>query len=384
MTMAETFDTIVLGAGAMGSATSYYLSKQGQKVLLLEQFELDHQNGSSYGFSRIIRYSYDYPEYVELAKDNYPLWFAVEDELGEKLVIKTGGIDFGPADDDMFKNTIKSVKDSNIDHEMLSLDEAHKRFPQFRFADDFKVLYQPDSGLVRASAAVLGHIKLAQNHGAIVKDKCPVQSINIHSDSVDVTANGETFFAGRLVVTAGSWAKFLLEQSDIHLPLSILRCQLNFLLPENLNEQYSAENCPVYIGHVSTLYPETVYGIPSHHESGFKIAFHGGKPVNHPSEVNRTPDEDNVTNLRKFMKNHIPQVASAPLKESRICLYTMTPDEHFIVDTHPEFSHVAIGAGFSGHGFKFSTIIGKMLTDIVLEGETPHNDSLFKISRFLN
>ncbi len=382
--MAQTFDTIVIGAGAMGSAASYYLSKQGQRVLLLEQFELDHQNGSSYGFSRIIRYSYDYPEYVELARDNYPLWFAVEDELGEKLVIKTGGIDFGPPEDDMFQNTIQAVQDSNIDHEMLTLDDAHKRFPQFRFAGNFKIMYQPDSGLVRTSAAVMGHIKLAQQHGAVVKDNCAVQSIKINADSVDIMVNDETFSAARLVVTAGSWVKFLLEQTGINLPLSILRCQLNFMMPDNLNEQYDAENCPVYIAHVRTLFPETVYGIPSHHESGFKIAFHGGEPVNSPEEVNRTPDEDNVANLRKFMKDHIPHVADAPVRQSRICLYTMTPDEHFVIDTHPEYSHVAIGAGFSGHGFKFSTIIGKMLTDIVLDGETPHNDSLFKISRFID
>jgi monomeric sarcosine oxidase len=382
--MTQTVDTIIVGAGAMGSAAAYYLSKQGQKVLLLEQFELDHQNGSSYGFSRIIRYSYDYPEYVDLAKDTYPLWFAVQEELGEDLYIKTGGIDFGPSDDEMFQNTIQSVKTSNIDHEMLSLEEAHKRFPQFKFHDDFKVLYQPDSGLIRASAAVLGHIKLAEKHGATIKANTPVESIDIKSDSVEVKTANETYSAGKLVVTAGSWAKFLLQQTGIDLPLTPLRCQLNFMMPDNLDTKYDTNNCPVWIAHVSGLYPETIYGLPSHHDSGFKIAFHAGAAVNHPSEINYTPDTDNVENLRKFMKEHIPNVANAPVRESRICLYTMTPDEHFIVDTHPEYSHVAIGAGFSGHGFKFSTTIGKMLTDIVLEGETPHNDTLFKINRFLD
>lgn len=382
--MTETYDAIVIGAGAMGSAATYYLSKQGQKVLLLEQFELDHKNGSSYGHSRIIRYSYDYPEYVELAKDNYPLWFALQDELGETLYIKTGGIDFGPADDEMFQNTMQSVKDSNIDHEMLSLDEAHKRFPQFRFADNFKVMYQPDSGLVKASAAVMGHIKLAQQRGASVKANTPVKSINVGADSVEVTAGGETFSAGRLVITAGSWAKFLLQQTGINLPLSPMRCQLNFMMPDNLNQQYSTDNCPVWIAHMRSLFPDTMYGIPSHDNSGFKIAFHGGQTLNHPSETNYNPDEDVVTSLREFMSAHIPEVAQAHVRESRICLYTMTPDEHFIIDTHPEHDHIAIGAGFSGHGFKFSTIIGKMLSDIALEGETPHNDTLFKIKRFID
>lgn len=382
--MVLTVDTIVIGAGAMGSAAAYYLSKKGQKVLLLEQFELDHKNGSSYGFSRIIRYSYDYPEYVDLAKDNYPLWFAMQDELGEQLYIKTGGIDFGPADDEMFQNTIQSVKTSNIDHELLTIEEAHKRFPQFRFRDDFQVLYQPDSGLIRASSAVLGHLKLAEKHGATIKANTPVESINIQTDSVEVKTANETYSAGKLVVTAGSWAKFLLQQTGIDLPLTPLRCQLNFMMPNNLDTEYDTNNCPVWIAHVSKLYPETIYGLPSHHGSGFKIAFHAGGAVNHPSEINYTPDAKTVESLRKFMQAHIPDVANAPVRESRICLYTMTPDEHFIVDTHPEYSHVVIGAGFSGHGFKFSTIIGKMLTDIVLGGETPHNDTLFKISRFLN
>lgn len=381
--MVQTYDTIVIGAGAMGSAASYYLSKQGQKVLLLEQFELDHQNGSSYGFSRIIRYSYDYPEYVELAKDTYPLWFALENELQDTLVIKTGGIDFGPPDDEMLQNTIQSVKDSNLEHELLSIDEAHQRFPQFKFRDDFQVLYQPDSGLVMASKAVLSHIKLAQRRGATVKDNTPVQSINILSDSVEIKTESDTYSVGRLVVTAGSWAKSLLAQTGIDLPLTPLRCQLNFMMPDNLN-QYDAANCSVWIAHVSGLYPESIYGLPSHSGSGFKIAFHGGAPVNHPSEIDYTPDADNVENLRKFMQAHIPQVANAPVRESRICLYTITPDEDFIIDTHPNHSHVAIGAGFSGHGFKFSTIIGKMLSDIVLEGKTPHEDTRFKISRFTN
>lgn len=382
--MAQTVDTIVIGAGAMGSAAAYYLSKQGQKVLLLEQFELDHQNGSSYGVSRIIRYSYDYPEYVELAKDTYPLWFALQDELDESIYIKTGGIDFGPPEDEMFQNTIQSVKTSHIDHEMLTIEEAHKRFPQFKFREDFKVLYQPDSGIILASKAVLGHIKLAEKHGATIKANTPVESIIIQSDSVEVKTANETYSAGKLVVTAGSWARFLLQQTGIDLPLTPMRCQLNFMMPNNLTEQYSTANCPAWIAHVSTLYPDTIYGIPSYMGTGFKIAFHVGESVNHPSEINYTPDEENVESLRQFMQAHIPEVAIAPVRESRICLYTMTPDEHFIVDTHPEYDHVAIGAGFSGHGFKFSTMIGKMLTDIVLDGETPHNDDLFKINRFLD
>ena len=379
--MNKSFDAIVLGAGAMGSAAAYYLSRRRQNVLLLEQFELDHRRGSSYGYSRIIRYSYDYPEYVELAKDTYPLWFALEDALGEQLVVKTGGIDFGPEGDETLQSSIASVKDSGIDHELLGPDEAERRFPQFRFNDDFQILYQPDSGYVSASKAVLGHIKLAKQNGAVISENSEVREISIDRDSATVMTAHETYSAGTLVVTAGSWAKFLLRQTGLDLPLRPLRCQLNFVATDG-NAGFEAENCPVWIAHVSGLYREALYGIPSHHGSGFKIAFHGGPPFEHPSQIDLTPDQENFAEAQEFMRAHIPSLAAAPLKESRICLYTQTPDEHFIVDKHPAHDHVVIGAGFSGHGFKFSTIIGKMLTDLALDGATTHNDRLFKIDRF--
>ena len=379
--MTQTYDAIVIGAGAMGSAATFYLARRGQRVLLLEQFEIDHRRGSSYGFSRIIRYSYDSPEYVDLAMDTYPLWQAVEDELGERLVFKTGGIDFGPADDPTLLSTIESVRESGIDHELLSLCEAHRRFPQFRFDEDWLVLYQPDSGFVKASKAVRGHVKLARSHGADIMDNTPVDSIRVSDDSVEVSTRKDAFSAGSLVVTAGSWAKSLLADTGLHLPTRVLRCQLNFLQPDDL-PLHSMEQCPIYIAHVSSLEPETVYGIPAHGGSGFKVAWHGGAEVGHHSKIDYSPDADNIDSLRGFLRRNIPGVADAPVSDSRICLYTQTPDEHFIVDRHPRHAHVVIGAGFSGHGFKFSTTIGKMLSDIALDGQTPHNDSLFKLARF--
>ena len=380
--MPETYDAIVIGAGAMGSAAAYYLSRRGLSVLLLEQFELDHRMGSSYGYSRIIRYSYDHPEYVELMRDAFPLWFELQDRLGEPLYIKTGGIDFGPADDPTLLATVAAVKTSGISHDLLSPQAAQHRFPQFSFADDFKVLYQPDSGFIAASKSVLAHLNLAREHGAVIKDSVTVRGIRVQSDSVELDTSLGAVTAGKLVVTAGAWAKSLLNQTGIDLPLAPLRCQLNFMAPPDM-APYAAERCPIWIAHVRGLFPESVYGIPSHAGSGFKIAFHGGTAARHPSEISRKPDTDNVDALRPFMRAHIPGIADAPVRESRICLYTATPDEHFIVDAHPEYKHVAIGAGFSGHGFKFSTIIGKMLTDIALESHTPHNDKLFKIDRFL-
>ncbi|MCY4147031.1 MAG: N-methyl-L-tryptophan oxidase [Chloroflexi bacterium] len=380
--MTDTYDAIVIGAGAMGSAAAYYLSRRGQRVLLLEQFALDHQRGSSYGFSRIIRYSYDKPDYVDLAKDTYPLWFALEDELGEQLVMKTGGIDFGPKDDPTLQATIAAARESRLAHELLAPAEAQEQFPQFRFADNFAALYQPDSGFVRASRAVRGHVQLARANGAELLDHAAVTAIRIGSDSVEVASSRGDFSAGRLVVTAGAWAKSLLAQTGIDLPLRVLRCQLNFLAPADL-PLHSAENCPVYIAHFRARDGEGIYGIPAHAGSGFKVAFHGGAAVAHPSEIDYATRVADVENLRPFLRAHIPGVAAAPVQSSRVCLYTQTPDEHFIIDKHPNHAHVVIGAGFSGHGFKFSTTIGKMLSELALDGRTPHTDSLFKLTRFI-
>ena len=380
--MTQTFDAIVIGAGAMGSAAAYYLSERRQRVLLLEQFALDHRQGSSYGYSRIIRYAYDHPEYVELAKDTFPLWFDLQDRLGEQLVFQTGGLDFGPAGEAPLEATIAAMRASGLPHELLTPAEANLRFPQFRLADGFKALYQPDSGFVKASKAVLGHIRLAKAKGAVVKDRTAVLSIDLLPDSVEVSTADETYSAGKLIVTAGAWAKHLLQQTSLDLPLASLRCQLNFMAPLEM-APYQAENCPIWIAHVASLFPESIYGIPSHDSSGFKIAFHGGPAHSHPSDISREPDKENVAALRPFMRAHIPGIAQAPVRESRICMYTQTPDEHFAVDKHPAHAHVVIGAGFSGHGFKFSTTIGKMLSEIALDGATPHNDSLFKIERFI-
>lgn len=378
-----TYDAIVLGAGAMGSAAAYYLAKAGQRVLLLEQFEIDHQKGSSYGFSRIIRYSYDDPRYIELAKATYPLWFALEDEAGDQLYIKTGGIDFGTPDEPSLQSTIESVKNASIPHEILTPAEAVQRFPQFRFDDDMTILYQPDSGMLRASLCVRTHIRLAQDHGAIVADQTPVTGLTIHAGSVEVTTPNETISAGKLVITGGAWLKNVLAPTGINLPLYIMRCQPAFFEPAGVDPaQYTGENMPVFIYHKDGDLHNAVYGMASLDGSGVKAAFHGGDHLNDPSEVNYTPDDPTIDRIRSVTRRSIPAIGNGRLKSTRICLYTMTPDTHFIIDHHPQFPHVVIGGGFSGHGFKFSTTIGKILTDLALDGSTPHDISLFRATRF--
>lgn len=380
--MSTTYDVIVLGAGAVGSAAAYHAAKAGAKVLLIEQFALNHKNGSSYGYSRIIRYSYDHPAYVALAKTVYPMWAALEAEAGEQFYLKTGGLDFGPANDDILNNTFASVAQMGIAHEELSPQEAMQRYPQFKLNEDWRVLYQPDSGMLRASRCVLAHIRLAQQHGAVVRSETPVTGIFLKDSDVEVQTQAERFSAAKLIVTAGSWAAELLATyTNLQLPLQPLRCQVMFFDADHLAD-YGPDRFPTFIAHLSATYGTATYGMAAVDGSGVKIAFHGGDPASHPRDINYTPDADTEARIRVFSGRHLPRATGA-MVEARICLYTMTPDEHFILDVHPQYPQIVIGSACSGHGFKFSTLSGKILADLALEGHTQHDISLFNIGRFV-
>ncbi len=380
--MVKQFDAIVVGAGGVGSAAAYYLAKAGQKVLLLEQFELDHQNGSSYGQSRVIRYTYDNPTYVDLMRDAYPLWFALEEEAGEKLYVKTGGLDFGFPETDTFQRMKASLDESRLPYEYLSQAEIAQRYPQFALEDGMAGLFNPDGGLLKTSRCVLAHARLAQARGATVIDQTPVLKIIPSESGVEVQTETETYGCDRIVLTVGSWAKGLLAEQGIDLPLKIMPCQLGFYEPKNAAD-FEPGKFPVFFAHMNGDYGEMPYGIPHEDPSiGVKITtFYGWDTVDKPSEVDYTPSQAWTERIRNWANQYLPG-AAGPLLYTRRCLYTVTPDKDFVVDQHPDYPHVVIGAGFSGHGFKFTTLMGKMLADLAVEGKTPHDTNLFKLSRF--
>ncbi|MBE9112878.1 N-methyl-L-tryptophan oxidase [Nodosilinea sp. LEGE 07298] len=380
--MAQQFDVIVIGAGGVGSAAAYYLSKAGKKVLLLEQFELNHQNGSSYGYSRVIRYTYDNPIYVDLMRDAYPLWFALQEEAGESLYVKTGGLDFGFPNTDTFRQMKASLDASGLDYEHLDKADIAQRYPQFALDDGMEGLFHADTGLLRASNCVLAHTRLAQERGATVIDQTPVLKVVPTESGVEVQTGKETFSCDRIVLTVGSWAKGLLADQGIDLPLKIMPCQLGFYQP-GTPANFEPGKFPVFFAHMNGPYGEMPYGIPHEDPSiGLKITtFYGWDTVEKPSQVDYTPSQDWTERIRDFAKQYIPD-AAGPLLSTRRCLYTLTPDKQFVIDQHPNHPQVVIGAGFSGHGFKFTTLMGKMLADLALDDRTPHDTSLFKLARF--
>jgi len=374
------YDVIVLGLGVMGTAAAYHLAKDGQRVLALEQFELDHRLGSSYGESRIIRYAYDHPAYVQMAKATFPMWRALEQESGRQLMVQTGGLDFGLPDFPSLVETRKNLLAAGIAYEWLTPGEVAKRFPQFRLNDDMMAGYQPDAGYLAASDCVITQANMAQRHGATLLTKTPVVRVEVLTDSARVHTADAQYEAGRLVVTAGPWSARVLAQTDLNLPLQPTREELVFLDPVDSKDAalFEPTQFPVFIYHRHPWY----YGLPNAGGSGLKVAIHGRHEPVDPDNMKRAPDEAYMEHIQEFVRQVIPRGAGK-IREGRICLYTMTPDEHFVIDQHPAYPHVVIGAGFSGHGFKFGILIGRILADLAERGATSHDIALFNVKRLL-
>lgn len=373
------YDLIVIGSGAIGSAAVYHAAKAGHRVLLLEQYMVDHQRGSSYGYSRIIRYAYDHKVYVEMAKLAFPAWRALEDEAGETLYVRTGGIDFAPPGEPLFGEMVEALTACGIDHVVLNASEARELFPQFQFDDDMDVLYQRDAGILRASRAVQAHVRLARQYGADVRENMRVTKITPLADGVEVVAGGETFTAARLIIAAGGWLKPMLLPLGIDLPLQPIAPQENYFTPLDA-AQFAPERFPVWIGHLQTRYGNILYGLPPIDGSGVKIGLHTGALIDAESPE-RTPDAKTSEDMLAFAQRYIPQ-AAGELISSRVCIYTMTPDEHFIIDQHPEHPQIVIASCCSGHAFKFSTVLGRILRDLAMDGVVDDDISLFRMSRF--
>jgi sarcosine oxidase len=379
--MSSSYDLIILGAGALGSAAAYHAARRGLRVLLLEQYEIDHQNGSSFGLSRIIRYSYDHPLYVRMAKAAFPMWAELEQEAGEQLLIpRTGGIDIGRPGAPEMTLRAQALAAEGIPYEILDLHETNRRFPQFHLEAPQVALYQADTGVLRASRCVRAHVRLAQAHGADVRDQTPVESLRVNGDAVEVRAGGAVFSGARAIVAAGGWANDLLAPLDLELPLTVLRCQENYFDGKPA-PAFNPDRFPAFIAYVQDAWDFPAYGIPSVDGSGVKVAWHGGQRVNHAGETKRAPDDDVANRARAFSKRYLPG-ANVPVKYARVCLYTMTPDEHFIVDQHPAYPQVVIGAACSGHGFKFSALLGSIVVDLAQHGQTAHDIRMFSVRRF--
>ncbi len=373
------WDAIVIGLGGMGSAAAFHLARHGKRVLGLEQYALLHDRGASHGLTRIIRLAYhEHPSYVPLLRRSYELWHELEQLAGETLLIKTGSIEAGQQDGPTFVGALEAAHVHDLPHEVLDVPELRRRFPAYGDLDPkIQAVYQPDGGFLLAERTLLAHVNQAMAHGADLHFHEPVLAWEASTDgSVTVRTERATYRADRLVICAGPWAGRVVPQLAT---LAVPERQVLAWLQPTRPELFTPDRFPVFILEV----PDgSYYGFPVHDVPGFKIGryHHLREPID-PDDPDRSTRADDEAILRAFAVRHFPEGAG-PTIMLKACIFTNSPDEHFIIDNLPDAPQVSIAAGFSGHGYKFCSLVGEVMADLAIDGATRHDIGLFRLDRF--
>lgn len=359
------YDAIVLGVGGMGSAALYHLARRGLRVLGIEQFDIAHDRGSSHGQSRIIRKAYfEHSDYVPLLFETYRLWSELETAAERTLMHRTGLIIFGRPEGAVLSGVRRSAEVHGLAIERLSAPEARRRYPQFLPITDGEAILEPDAGYLDVEDCVRAHAALARRHGAEIASGRAVRGWAVEGRNLVVETADTRYAAERLVICAGAWSGRMLAAAG--LPLEVRRKPVFWYRSQS--DVYDVRRgCPVF---AFDLPQGFFYGFPALSEREVKIAEHsGGEPVADPESVDRTLLPADTERISAFLSQHLADLSPAPVRHS-VCLYTMTPDEHFIIDRLSEHPNVVYAAGFSGHGFKFAPVVGAALADLAIDGTT--------------
>jgi len=378
--VAESYDAIVLGLGAMGSATLYHLARRGVRVLGLEQFAPGHTMGSSHGDSRIIRELYfEHPLYVPLVQRAYELWEALERDAGEELLRYTGGLMVGSPESALVRGARRSAESHGISYELLTHAQIRSRCPAFDPPDDYVAVWDARAGFLRPEACNQTHVRLAVQEGAQVRYEEPVTSWKTDGEGVRVITAHEEYRAARLVVCVGAWTKSFMSELD--LPLQVERQVLTWFDVPASRAWYEPERFPVFLCEFEEGHQ--IYGFPRL-QRGVKTAiFHEGALSVTPEAVARAVTTADIEALRGRLARILPELAVASVRETVTCLFTNTPDGHFVVDFHPAHPQVLLSSPCSGHGFKFASALGEMQADLLLNGRTRFDLQPFSLSRFV-
>jgi len=346
----------------MGSAAAYHLSSRGQRILGLERFGPAHNNGSSHGDSRIIRQAYhEHPDYVPLVQRAYHLWHQLEHQAGVTLLHTTGGLMLGRPGSSIVEGALLSATQHQLPHQLLNANEIRRRFPAFQPRPDDIAVYETAAGYLLPETAIHTHLELAARQGADLHFHEPVIDWSAHpsGDGVTVKTETATYHADRLVIAPGAWASQLL--ADLEIPFDVRRLVMCWFQPIAHPDLFQPANFPIYIWDVDGQ--SIFYGI------GVKAGMHSAPTRCTPETIDRTIRDADVSELRGHLQNFIPDL-NGPLDRAVTCMYTLTPDQHFVVGLHPRHPQVSIAAGFSGHGFKFTSVIGEILADLAIHGHT--------------
>jgi len=359
----QTFDVIVLGVGGVGSAAFYHLANSGASVLGIEQFGLAHDRGSSHGQTRLIRQTYfEHPDYVPLVQRAFASWTALEQLSGAELYRQVGLIQIGPPTGEVIRGVRASAAEHHLPIENLSARESRQRFPGLHVADDWEAVYETRAGYLFVERCVEAHIAAAKACGATLHLNESVRNWNVSGGTVRVTTDRGEYEAKRLVIAAGAWSVPLLAELGIR--LEVRRKPLYWY--QTRTDDYRADRG--FPGFLFDLAEGCFYGFPQIDEQGLKVAEHsGGRVVSDPSNIDRELDAADEARVSGFVQRYLPSVSSTRTQHA-VCMYTMSPDGHFILDRHPQHPEVAMVAGLSGHGFKFAGILGEELARLALDG----------------
>ncbi|HSA54904.1 MAG TPA: N-methyl-L-tryptophan oxidase [Gemmatimonadaceae bacterium] len=371
-----TYDTIVIGIGGMGSAAAFHLARRGLRVLAFERFALPHDLGSSHGVTRIIRLAYyEHPSYVPLLRRAFALWRDLERESGTRLLHVTGAVDAGPPGSRVFEGSRLSCEVHDLPHEVLTSAELSRRFPAFHLPAEHLAVVQPDGGFLLPERCIETHVRLARAHGADVRTGVRVTRWEAAASGVVVHVDGETHRAPQLVVTAGPWVPSLVPTLAPHL---VVERQVVAWFSVTEPEHFVPGRFPVFVMNADEGH---FYGFPEFGVPGFKIGkyHHRGEAVD-PDRIDRAVHGEDIAPLHAFVGRYFPGGAG-PLLKSSVCMFTNTPDEHFLIDRLPDAPQVVIVSACSGHGFKFTSVIGEIVADLVQRDFTAHDIALHGLSR---
>ena len=375
----EHFDVIVVGSGGIGSAAAAHLAARGDRVLALDQFPLAHGRGSSHGHTRLIRLAYfEHPDYVPLLQRAYDLWRTLAADAGERLLVEAGLVIAGPPGSSVVAGVDRSAAEHALTVERLSSGDVAGRWPSLKVPEDWSARYEACGGYLFVERCVAAHAAVASKHGAVFRHDVVVRDWTATGDGVTVATDRGTFMADRLVLAPGSWASGLLRLP--HIRLRVLRKSLFWYEPPaGAQPLFMADALPCFAFDRPDGF---FYGFPQLDRRGVKLAEHtGGQEEMNPLAVDRGVDASEQARIEMVAAAHLPQLGTRRTAHAA-CLYTMTDDHHFIVGLHPDSDRVAVAAGFSGHGFKFASVLGEILADLSRDRRSAHSVGFLSPTRF--
>jgi len=373
----SSYTVIVAGLGAMGSATVYHLARRGVRVLGIDRFAPPHAMGSSHGRSRIIREAYfEDPLYVPLVQRAYELWDELQNEAGREILVRTGGVMIGPPGGTVAGGAVRSAIRHGLPHERLTAAQLHERIAGFRPTVDMIGVWEPRAGYLVPETAIGAHLEIAERHGAELRTGETILDWSATTDGVEVRTTNAVYSADRLVLALGAWMPRLIR--DLGLPLAIERNVLYWFKPARATTLFDRDRFPIWLCEYA---PGLVwYGFPDAGH-GVKVALHHQGTLADPDALRRDVEPQEIAYIRALLRTFMP-AADGPLVETAVCMYTNTPDEHFIIDRHPGCSSVIVASPCSGHGFKFSSAIGEQLAMLATDTDPTFDLSPFRIARF--